>query len=1040
MFGKIIHLKRDASGVEKDGELPAEITRQFKSDVLERGLRLAEASRISHINFGREFYFGLVSEGGEKGVNVHISLDPEAKTLTKATCGCFRSNTRTYCHHIVSFIKYILRGDPETARLRTLGEDFNDSFWYDFSWYAYRNFSDSILGFRAEVNPADDIIRINFSDRGAPILSFMPGIRLIGEFLHEFFEIIRRDIDPGVFRRIYGKKLKDPNVPSLRRRPWQYSDSEDEINRRGLKSIRQHFEDSMWHKIAKVGFLIAGREGGYFRFKFVEHKQELIIEACDADDNVIIRFTPPRNHIGALIEIGERSGAIGSDIYINPMPLKTGYSIGLSETSALGITPIVENPDAEDAGQPPYLDRTEMEHQLYGSYYYFSNSGFHRISVNISGLPAEYFSPQKTTIVPPEDITHFISEFGEMLKAEPYIFLDEAILDRQTIEHYEKAVIDHKGFGPDGVILKIDYDYGGFTVGLREIYEARSEKRRFVVRGDKWIDTETAEFTWLAGISPEAITEDNILKIERIDYLKILAYHDRLEKKFASTKLKTSFNALETLKPPGRLPSIKGMKGKLRPYQKNGFGWLWFLYENEFSGLLCDDMGLGKTHQIMALMTGISRRVDKAPHELKFLVVCPTTVLSHWKEKLTVYCPDLDPYIYHGTDRSFSEAFEEHSLIITSYGIALRDVEMLSLFRYDLMVLDEVQAIKNKSTKTYAAIRNLESVCSIGLTGTPIENSVTDLKALFDVVLPGYLMTDSLFERQFRAPIEDYQDSGTREKLAKMIQPFTLRRKKEQVLTELPPKIEDVRRCVLSEDQIRFYKDVANNQGQNLVQKLKDPGQNVPYMHVFAILNYLKQICDHPSLIEGSFDYTKYTSGKWDLFTELLQESLGSGQKVVVFSQYVKMLGLLERYLTDNQIKFATIKGTTRNRGEAIRRFNNDPDCMVFSASLRASGLGIDLTAASVVIHYDRWWNSAREDQATDRVHRIGQSRGVQVFKLLTENTLEEKIDVIISRKRKLMESVVKEDDQSMLKRFSREELIELVSFYGDRADERVYQ
>ncbi len=471
------------------------------------------------------------------------------------------------------------------------------------------------------------------------------------------------------------------------------------------------------------------------------------------------------------------------------------------------------------------------------------------------------------------------------------------------------------------------------------------------------------------------------------------------------------------------------MKGKLRLYQKNGFGWLWFLYENELSGLLCDDMGLGKTHQIMALMTAILHRKKSESANMKFLVVCPTTVLSHWKDKVMEFCPHLDPYVYHGTDRSFSEGFEEHQLIITSYGIALRDAEMLARYRYELMVLDEIQSVKNKSTKTYAAIRSLDSVCCVGLTGTPIENSVIDLKALFDIILPGYLMTDSLFENHFRAPIEDAYDKGSREKLAKMIQPFTLRRKKEQVLKELPAKIEDVRRCGLSEDQIRFYKDIVNNQGQNLVIMLKDPAKKVPYMHVFAVLNYLKQICDHPALLEGSRDYTKYASGKWDLFVELLDESLGSGQKVVVFSQYVKMLELMECFLKDRGIDFATIKGTTRNRAEAIRKFNKDPNCMVFSASLRASGLGIDLTAASVVIHYDRWWNSAREDQATDRVHRIGQQRGVQVFKLVTENTLEEKIDLIIGRKRKLMESVVKQDDQALLKRFSREELIELISF-----------
>jgi SNF2 family DNA or RNA helicase len=223
---------------------------------------------------------------------------------------------------------------------------------------------------------------------------------------------------------------------------------------------------------------------------------------------------------------------------------------------------------------------------------------------------------------------------------------------------------------------------------------------------------------------------------------------------------------------------------------------------------------------------------------------------------------------------------------------------------------------------------------------------------------------------------------------------------------------------------------VVENQGRTLVQILKDPDQNVPYMHVFAVLNYLKQICNHPSLFEGEFkDYGKYSSGKWDLFVELLGESLGSGQKVVVFSQYLKMLELIESYLKDKGIEFATIRGHIRNRAEAFRRFNHDPNCMVFSASLRAAGLGIDLAGGSVVIHYDRWWNTALEDQATDRVLRIGQRLCAQVFKLVTRNTLEEKIDMIIARKLRLMDSVVKQDNMTPLKHFSREDLNELMSF-----------
>jgi SNF2 family DNA or RNA helicase len=1030
VFGKVIQFRKNGSNPKQGADLPSEITRQFDSEVLAKGLQLAEGSRISHINFGRESYFGLVSDSSDKPVNVHIVLDPVSKVLTRATCGCFRSCTRTYCHHIVSFVRYILRPDPDTGKLTTLGEDFQDSFWYEIGRFGYRNFGDSIFGFHSQVNHGGEGLRITFSDRNQnEILAFMPGECLVEEFLHEFFEIICHDIDATLFRSIYGRKLRDPNVPSLRRRPWQYSEPEDEINRKGIKSSRQQLEESVWHRIAKVGFLVSGRRGGTFNFRFLEHKEELSIEALDEEGAVILRFVPPRSHVGTVIEMGEKKGIIGNDLLINPKPLHTGYRIDLTETTSLCVTPVVENPDPDADQADQFLDRTKLEHQLYGAYYYYPEWGFFRIAVNIGGLPTEYFSPQKTMLVPADKITSFLEETGELLKNEPGIFIDETLLKRKTVEKYQRVTVDHNEFNHERVNLSVSYDFGDFSLSLRDIYEAKRGGKKFLVRGDKWVDTTSAEFSWVEDLDDQTLSQQNTLSIGRAEYLRFLALHDQLEKRFSSAKVKIWFEALEMLKPPGRIPSISLMRGKLRTYQKNGYGWLWFLYENGFSGLLCDDMGLGKTHQIMALMTGIIHRMGKTNNNIKFLVVCPTTVLSHWKDKVMEYSPLLDPYVYHGTDRLFHEGFEDHTLIITSYGIALRDIEMLADYRFELIVLDEIQAVKNKSTKTYAAVKALESVCTVGLTGTPIENSVMDLKSLFDIVIPGYLLSDSLFENHFRCPIEEASDGAAKEKLSRLIQPFVLRRKKEQVLKELPPKIEDIRHCTLTDDQIRFYKDLVDNQGRNLIQKLKDPAQKVPYMHIFAILNYLKQICNHPALLEGEKkDYKKYTSGKWDLFVELLEESLGSGQKVVVFSQYVKMLELIESFLYDSNIEFATIKGHTRKRSEAIKRFNNNPNCMVFTASLRASGLGIDLTGGSVVIHYDRWWNSAREEQATDRVHRIGQRRGVQVFKLITENTLEEKIDKIISRKRRLMESVVKQDDKSVLKHFSREDLIELIS------------
>jgi SNF2 family DNA or RNA helicase len=297
------------------------------------------------------------------------------------------------------------------------------------------------------------------------------------------------------------------------------------------------------------------------------------------------------------------------------------------------------------------------------------------------------------------------------------------------------------------------------------------------------------------------------------------------------------------------------------------------------------------------------------------------------------------------------------------------------------------------------------------------------------VTVPGYLGTDEDFTTRYVKPIEQDLNSSRRQRLSGLISPFTLRRLKKTVLEELPKKIEDIRKCSLSEDQMRLYRDAISSRGEGLIEVLKRGEEPIPYIHIFALLSLLKQICNHPALVEGRLNnFDRYQSGKWDLFKEVLSEAFDSGQKIVVYSQFLGMIRIIERFLQGQGVDFVTLTGATRNRGEIISRFNKDPACRLYVGSLKAGGTGIDLVAASVVIHYDRWWNAAREDQATDRVHRIGQRRGVQVFKLVTEGTREEKISAIIEKKRNLMDSIMREDDPGLLKTFSREELIQILS------------
>jgi SNF2 family DNA or RNA helicase len=436
-------------------------------------------------------------------------------------------------------------------------------------------------------------------------------------------------------------------------------------------------------------------------------------------------------------------------------------------------------------------------------------------------------------------------------------------------------------------------------------------------------------------------------------------------------------------------------------------------------------MGLGKTHQAMALMLLLRER-----HGVKkpFLVICPRTVISHWRNKLRDHAPALEAVIYHGAQRNLDEALGQGGLLIASYGVLRNDAKKLRKVPWALVVFDEVQWIKNSETQGHQAAIALRADMKIGLTGTPIENSLDELKNLFDLILPGYLGDDESYFDRFGAGSRDAVDEEGLRALRRLVAPFVLRRLKRTVLDELPEKIEDTRTCSLSDEQRDLYRQTIATRGMALADRIRAKAEPLPYIHIFAVLNLLKQICDHPALALGTVgNWREHESRKWDLFTELLDESLGSGQKVVVFTQYLGMIRIMQEYLKGLGVEYATLTGSTRKRGEVVDRFNELPACRVFLGSLRAGGTGIDLVGGSVVIHYDRWWNAAKEDQATDRVYRIGQRRAVQVFKLLAENTLEERIAAMIDRKRQLLGDVVQADHPSLGKIFSPDELLELL-------------
>ena len=442
--------------------------------------------------------------------------------------------------------------------------------------------------------------------------------------------------------------------------------------------------------------------------------------------------------------------------------------------------------------------------------------------------------------------------------------------------------------------------------------------------------------------------------------------------------------------------SPPGLRSQLRPYQAAGVAWLWSRYLVRVGALLADDMGLGKTHQVMGLLCLLAERDPKA----RTLVVCPRGVLEHWSTLLSRYAPGLAVHLFHGPSRSLA-GLGKGGVVLTTYDILFRSTDELLDQQWAVAVFDEAQRIKNPRTKAARAARKIPADFRLALTGTPLENRLLELWSVVDLIVPGYLGSEREFRTTHRDP-SHHQLHVLRQRLGVL----TLRRVKDQVLADLPDKVEDLRYCRLLPAQAAIYNSVHAQYSAEIVELLRNEGEEIPYMHIFALLTRLKQICDHPALVaEGEGKAAE--SAKIEVFDEILDEALDGGLQVVVFSQYVKMIELLSQRLDKRGTSHLVLTGETRDRGRIIRRFNSEQHERVLLASLLAGGVGIDLTGASVVLHYDRWWNPAKENQATDRVHRIGQRRFVQVFKLITRDTIEERIDELIRAKIDLMERVV---------------------------------
>ncbi len=454
-------------------------------------------------------------------------------------------------------------------------------------------------------------------------------------------------------------------------------------------------------------------------------------------------------------------------------------------------------------------------------------------------------------------------------------------------------------------------------------------------------------------------------------------------------------------------PLPKAIKADLRDYQKDGFQWLQFLARHYLHGILADDMGLGKTLQTL---THLVAEIESQRHEGKpSLVVAPTSVVPNWEAEIAKFAPSIKALVLHGTERKNHFAdIDAQDIVVTSYALLQRDIEEHEKHRYHFTVLDEAQYIKNPKAKVTIAACQLDTKHRLCLSGTPMENHLGELWSLSRFLMPGLLGKLPDFNASFRNPIERHNDTDAQRSLNNKVGSLILRRTKDQVVEELPPKTEIIHHIALNKAQQDLYESVRMAMDKKVREAIADKGLARSQIVVLDALLKLRQICCHPQLIKTEAAQKATNSAKLDFLTELLTTLVEEGRRILLFSQFTTMLTMIEKHLKKEKIKFVKITGATRDRKTPVEKFQQG-EIPIFLISLKAGGTGLNLTAADTVIHYDPWWNPAAENQATDRAHRIGQKNPVFVHKLITEGSIEERIAELQERKSKLVEALLSE-------------------------------
>lgn len=542
-------------------------------------------------------------------------------------------------------------------------------------------------------------------------------------------------------------------------------------------------------------------------------------------------------------------------------------------------------------------------------------------------------------------------------------------------------------------------------------------------QGDRWIRLDTGSYARVPGgslrelktslgILDPAFRLSNTIRA-KLNTAQALGFARLENEQFHITldrNLRKLSRKLDDFKSITSKKPSRNFHGKLRPYQEEGLGWMTFLNEFELGGILADEMGLGKTVQALALIQGMKEQ-SKAGSWKPALVVAPTSVITNWAHEAWRFTPKLKVLLLHGPGRkAFFSQISEHDLVVTSYALLRLDRAELERHEFSYAILDEAQNIKNHQAATTAAAKALRAQRRLALTGTPTENRPMELWSIMDFLMPGFLGSQEFFRTYIEKPIlENVADAQVTSFLKRKTRPFVLRRTKQEVEKDLPPKVESVQYVAMTETQRGLYQQILNEVRPKIFEVIEKKGIAGASVSILTALLRLRQVCNHPNSIESFKDVAGFESGKFNLLQELVEEALDSGAKILLFCQFREMLAIIRRWLDERTERYLYLDGTTRNRQQLIDQFNLDESVRIFLISLKAGGTGLNLTAANTVIIYDPWWNPAVESQAVDRAHRIGQTKTVSVYRLVTENSVESKIMELKEKKSRIVDVLINE-------------------------------